>query len=65
MQCDACGEAMEREVVTIDVNIAGRLASIDQPSWYCWTCRLGAHTASDLAIGDAELPTPNGERTSR
>jgi hypothetical protein len=55
---------MEREVMTLDVIIAGRLATIDQPGSYCWTCRLGAHTASDLAIRDADLPTPNGERTS-
>jgi hypothetical protein len=56
---------MEREVVTIEVIIASRRASIDQPGWYCWTCRLGAHTASDLTISDADLPAPDAERASR
>ena len=65
MQCDACGETMEREIVAIEVIITGRRASIDQPGWYCWTCRFGVHTASDLAFGDAAVPTPDAERASR
>jgi hypothetical protein len=54
---------MEREVLAIEVIVAGRRASIDQPGWYCWTCRFGVHTASDLAIGDAA--TPGADRGSR
>lgn len=56
---------MEREVAAIEVLIAGRRAWIDQPGWYCWTCRFDMHTASDLAVGDAAVPTADAERASR
>lgn len=62
MQCRSCGEAMEREVVAVEVVIAGRRASIDQPGWYCWSCKLGAHSISDLAIADDALATLLGNR---
>jgi hypothetical protein len=61
MQCDARGEAMEREVVAMKVIIAGRRALPDQPGgivrWF------GVHITSDLAIGDAAAP--DADRGSR
>jgi hypothetical protein len=35
MQCESCGDAMDREFVAVEVVIAGRRISIDQPGWYC------------------------------
>jgi hypothetical protein len=62
MQCKSCGDAMEREIVAVEVVIAGRRASIDQPGWYCWSCKLGMHSAGDLAIADGELAALLGRR---
>jgi hypothetical protein len=53
---------MEREVVAVEVVIAGRRASIDQPGWYCWTCKLGAHPSTDLTIADDALAALLGKR---
>jgi hypothetical protein len=53
---------MEQEIVAVEVVIAGRRASIDQPGWYCWACKLGTHTASDLAVGDDALAALLGRR---
>jgi hypothetical protein len=55
VQCDSCGEAMVREAVAVEILIAGRRSSIDQPGWYCWSCKLGAHAASDPALADPVL----------
>jgi hypothetical protein len=62
MQCESCGDAMEREIVAIEVVIASRRVSIDQPGWYCWSCKLGTHSASDLAIADDALAALLGKR---
>jgi hypothetical protein len=55
MQCESCGDAVECEIVAIEVVIANRRVSIDQRGWYCWSCKLGTHTAGDLAIADDAL----------
>ena len=52
MQCESCGDAMEREILAVEIVVAGRRVSIDQPGWYCWACKLGTHSAGDLAIID-------------
>ena len=65
MQCQSCGEGMEREVLAIEIMIAGRRASIDQPGWYCWACKVGTHSASDLAVADDALAGLLGKRTQR
>ena len=62
MQCESCGDAMEREIVAIEVVIASRRVSIDHPGWYCWSCKLGTHSASDLAITDDALAALLGKR---
>ncbi len=62
MQCESCGDEMEREILAIEVMIAGRRASIDQPGWYCWSCKLGMHSASDLAVVDDALVAVLGKR---
>jgi hypothetical protein len=62
MQCESCGELMEREIVAVEIVIAGRRASLDQPGWYCWACKLGTHTASDLALTDDALAGLLGKR---
>jgi hypothetical protein len=62
MQCESCGDGMEREIVAIEVVIASRRVSIDQPGWYCWSCKLGTHSASDLAIADDALAALLGKR---
>ena len=65
MRCDSCGEDMVREVVAVEVTMGGRRASMDQPGWYCWSCKLGAHSARDLAIADDALARLKGRRTDR
>jgi hypothetical protein len=62
MQCESCGEEMEREIVAIEVVIAGRRSSMDQAGWYCWSCKIGTHSASDLAISDDALAGLLGKR---
>jgi hypothetical protein len=62
MHCESCGDATEREIVAVEVVIAGRRESIDQPGWYCWSCKLGMHTAGDLAIADDALAALRGRR---
>jgi hypothetical protein len=62
MQCESCGDAMDREFVAVEVVIAGRRISIDQPGWYCWSCKLGTHAACDLAIIDDALGALLGKR---
>ena len=62
MQCESCSEEMEREIVAIEIVIAGRRSSFDQPGWYCWSCKIGTHTASDLAITDDALAGLLGKR---
>jgi hypothetical protein len=62
MQCESCGDAMDREFVAVEVVIAGRRISIDQPGWYCWSCKLGTHAAGDLAIIDDALGALLGKR---
>lgn len=62
MQCEFCGEDMEREIVAVDIVIAGRRTSIDQPGWYCWSCKIGMHTAGDLAMSDDALSGLLGNR---
>jgi hypothetical protein len=62
MQCESCGEEMEREIVAIEVVIAGRRSSMDQPGWYCWSCKIGTHSASDLSISDDALARLLGKR---
>ena len=62
MQCKSCGELMEHEIVAVEIVIAGRRASLDQPGWYCWACKLGTHTASDLALADDALARLLGKR---
>ena len=52
MQCKSCGDAMEREVIAVEVVVSGRRASIDQSGWYCWSCKVGTHSSGDLAIAD-------------
>jgi hypothetical protein len=53
---------MEREIVAIEVVIVGRCVSMDQPGWYCWSCKLGTHTAGDMAIIDEALTVLLGRR---
>jgi hypothetical protein len=62
MQCESCGDAMQREIVAVEIVLAGRRSSIDQPGWYCWACKLGAHPASDFAIADDVLAALLGRR---
>ena len=62
MQCELCGDAMDYEIVAVEIVIAGRRVSIDQPGWYCWACKLGTHSASDLAIIDDALAALLGKR---
>jgi hypothetical protein len=62
MQCQPCGDAMEREIVAIEIVIAGRRVSIDQPGWYCWSCKLGTHSVGDLALVDDSLAALLGKR---
>ena len=62
MQCESCGELMEHEIVAVEIVIAGRRTSLDQPGWYCWACKLGTHTASDLALADDALGGLLGKR---
>ena len=62
MQCDSCSDDMEREIVAIEVVIAGRRMSVDQPGWYCWTCKISTHSTSDLAICDNALAALLGKR---
>lgn len=62
MQCESCGDAMEHEIVAVEIVIAGRRVSIDQPGWYCWACKLGTHSANDLAIIDSALAALLGKR---
>jgi hypothetical protein len=62
MQCESCGDDMEREIVAVEIVIAGRRVSIDQPGWYCWSCKLGMHSASDLASVDGALVAVLGRR---
>jgi len=62
MQCESCSEEMEREIVAIEIVIAGRRSSLDQPGWYCWSCKIGTHTANDLAIADDALAGLLGKR---
>jgi hypothetical protein len=62
MQCRSCGDAMEREIVAVEAVIAGRRASIDQPGWYCWSCKLGTHSATDLAMAEDALAALVGTR---
>jgi hypothetical protein len=62
MQCQSCGENMEREIVAIEIVIAGRRKSLDQPGWYCWACKIGTHTAGDLAQADDALAELLGKR---
>ena len=49
MQCSICGEAMEYEVVEIELVST---QSVGQPGWYCWTCQVGHHTAQDLFLAE-------------
>ena len=62
MQCESCGDAMEREIVAVEIVVAGRRATIDQPGWYCWACKLGTHTAGDFAIIEDALVALLGKR---
>jgi hypothetical protein len=62
MQCQSCGDAMEREIVAIEIVTAGRRVSIDQPGWYCWSCKLGTHSVGDLALVDDSLAALLGQR---
>jgi hypothetical protein len=62
MKCESCSDAMAREIVAVEIVIAGRRVSIDQPGWYCWSCKLGTHTAGDLAIADDALVALLGKR---
>jgi hypothetical protein len=62
MQCKSCDDAMEREIVAVEVVIAGRRTSIDQPGWYCWSCKLGAHSASDHAMAEDAITALLGTR---
>jgi hypothetical protein len=62
MQCESCGDAMEREIIAVEVVVGGRRASIDQPGWYCWSCKVGTHSSGDLAIADDALAALLGKR---
>jgi len=53
---------MEREIVAVEVVVAGRRTSIDQPGWYCWSCKLGAHSTTDLAVAEDALAAMVGNR---
>jgi len=65
MRCESCGEAMEREIVAVEIVISGRRASLDQPGWYCWSCKIGTHSAGDLAMADDALAGLLGKRMQR
>jgi hypothetical protein len=56
---------MEREILAVEIMIAGRRSSLDQPGWYCWSCKLGTHAASELATTDDALAGLLGKRTQR
>jgi hypothetical protein len=62
MQCESCGDTMEHEILAVEIVVAGRRVSIDQPGWYCWACKLGTHSAGDLAIIDDALVALLGKR---
>jgi hypothetical protein len=49
MLCDGCNESMQRETIVIVSRARGRMRSIMQPGWYCWTCRTSVHSAGDLS----------------
>jgi len=53
---------MVRETIAVEIVIAGRRASIDQPGWYCWACKVGAHTTTDMAMADQALAELLGKR---
>ena len=47
MICDDCQGEMERDSVIFVVEVGGRRRSMQQPGWYCWTCKVSRHTAGD------------------
>jgi hypothetical protein len=61
MQCSLCGDAMEYEIVELE--LVSR-ESVGQPGWYCWTCKVSGHTAEDLFLADHlaidKIPKPEG-----
>ena len=62
MQCESCGDTMEREIIAVEVMVGGRRTSIDQPGRYCWSCKLGTQSSGDLAIADDALAALLGKR---
>jgi len=56
---------MEREIVAVEIVISGRRASLDQPGWYCWSCKIGTHSAGDLAMADDAQAGLLGKRMQR
>ncbi len=65
MRCGSCGDDMVQEIVAVEVVIGGRRTSIDQQGWYCWSCKLGTHGATDCAIAENALATLQGRRKDR
>jgi hypothetical protein len=55
VKCDACDGDLEHDVVELEVRIAGRVASISQPGWYCWTCQNARFSAADLESTERQL----------
>ena len=62
MKCDGCEAEMTYETVEIDVVIAGQRRLVAQPGWYCWACRISAHSVSDLHTAEQALPAARPRR---
>jgi hypothetical protein len=49
MECDGCGERMQRQtVVLVTRKRIGKSREI-RPGWYCWTCRASTPDVSAQA----------------
>jgi hypothetical protein len=62
MQCESCDDAMEYEIIAVEVLVANRRVSVDQPGWYCWSCKLATHSATNLSGIDDALSALLGKR---
>ena len=58
--CEDCGEEMSRESIPVEVAHGNRRVTLQQPGWWCWTCRVGRHSAADLI--DPPPPPPPRRR---
>jgi hypothetical protein len=58
MECDGCGERMQRQtVVLVTRKRIGKSREI-RPGWYCWTCRANAPDCAAKPDTTASASTP-------